>query len=195
MRILLTLLFVLALAATVQAGDADKLDQIDGIADGPGRIQIQGTLTTADPTWHRWRGVDYNQVSLDCNLAMTYEYTADPHYQVFCVQATDANPIQIWTAPITGQFDTVLYLYCDPFDAMNSTANCVTVDDDNGDGLLSFIGTATTVTLAPGAAYWLVICGYGATSLGEFLIETSDNVILCTTPAEESTWGAIKTLY
>ena len=194
MRILLTLVFVLALAAAVQAGDPLKIDEIDGVSDGPGRVQIQGTLTLNDPFWHRWRGVDYLQVSPDCNLDMTYEYTTDVPYHVFCIQATDTNPIQIWTAPITGQFDTVLYLYCDPFDPMNSTENCVTVDDDNGDGLLSFIGAVTTVTLVPGTSYWLVVCSYG-TTVGEYLIETSDNVVLCTTATDESTWSLIKSLY
>jgi hypothetical protein len=192
---LLTLAFIVALAVTAQASDQLKYDPIDGAPVIPNRVQIQGTLTLQDPTWHRWRGVDYNQVSLDCNLAMTYEYTSDPHYQVFCIESTNTSPIQIWTAPVTGQFDTVLYLYCDPFDPLNSTENCVTVDDDGGDGLLSYIGLTTNVTLTPGVDYWLVICGYGATTVGQYTIQTSENVILCTTPVDEATWSAIKSLY
>ncbi|MFH1572619.1 MAG: hypothetical protein ABIG68_01470 [Acidobacteriota bacterium] len=195
MKTLLTLIVMLLLAAGVQAGDPLKIDEHDGIPPSTIRFDIPGTIDTSDPTWHRWRGVDYYQVSLDCNLTMTYEYASDPYYDAYCVQVSNTDPIQIWTAPIAGQFDTVLYLYCDAFDPANSTQNCITVDDDNGDGLLSFIGLVTTVTLQPGENYWLVICGYSPNSLGNYLIQTSDNVALCSVPVEELGWGALKNLF
>lgn len=196
MKYMLMLMAVLLLAASVQASpDLLKNDRIDAVPSNPGRVEIAGVLDANSPTWHRWRGSDYLQVSEDCNLAMTYEYSTDPHYDVYCVTASDDQPIQIWTAPVTGQFDTVLYLYCDPFDAANSTVNCVTVDDDNGDGLLSFIGAVTTVHLVPGAQYWLVICGYSPTAIGNYLIETSDNVDLCGVSVEDNDWGTMKSLF
>jgi len=195
MKTLLSLLFVLVLAVAAQAGDPAKIDSNDGIPNAPARIEITGALDANTPTWHRWRGSDYNQVSLDCNLAMTYEYTSDPHFDFYCVQVSDTQPIQIWTAPTAGQFDSVLYLYCDPFDPMNSTVNCITVDDDNGDGLLSFIGLVTTVTLQPGEQYWLVVCGYSASSIGNYLIQSSDNVDLCGVAAEDVPWSVVKDLF
>lgn len=195
MKALLTLFAILLFAGMVQAGDPMKIDEYDGIADLPGRIEIAGVLDSADPTWHRWRGSDYYQYSLDCMLDMTYEYSSDPHYDVYCIQVSDTQPIEIWTAPTDGQFDTVLYLYCDPFDPMNSTENCVTVDDDNGDGLLSYIGAITTITLTPGLNYYVVVCGYSASSLGNYLIQTSDNVGLCPVAADEVDWSTLKSLF
>ena len=195
MKALFTLMAILLLATCVQAGDPLKDDHFDGIADAPSRIEITGSLDANSPTWHRWRGSDYSQVGLNCDLAMTYEYSSDPYFDMFCIQVNDTEPIQIWTAPVDGQFDTVLYLYCDPFDPANSTENCITVDDDNGDGLLSFIGAITTVTLQPGDTYWLVICGYSPSSVGNFLIQTSDNVTLCGVPADETDWSTIKSLF
>jgi hypothetical protein len=195
MKALLPILLVLLLAGVAQANDPLKVDQLDAVADIAERVDIAGTIDATDPTWHRWRGNDYSMVSLDCALDMTYEYSTDPYYEVHCITVTDTSPIEIWTAPITGQFDTVLYLYCDPFDPANSTENCITVDDDSGEGLLSHIGVLTPFGLVPGEQYWVVVCGYSPSSQGEYLIQTTPNVILCTTPVDEIGWGSLKALY
>jgi len=195
MKTMLTLFCILLLATAVQAEDLLKVDNLDAVPSNPARIEIAGSLDDTYPTWHRWRGTDYSQVSLECALEMTFEYSSDPYFDVFCVQVTDTEPIQIWAAPTEGQFDTVLYLYCDPFDSENSTVNCITVDDDNGDGLLSFIGAITTVTLQPGEQYWLVLCGYSPSATGNYLIQTSDNVELCGVATESHDWGTIKSLF
>ena len=90
-------------------------------------------------------------------------------------------------------FDTVIYLYCDPFDAMNPTVNGVYMDDDDGEGLLSAIFPENGVTLTPGNDYWFVICAYYYTQFGTYTVETSDNVALCgTVGTEDSTWSRLR---
>lgn len=195
MKQVIAILALVALAATAFAGDPIKdNDLVDYSFDTPSRIQITGTLDDSSPTWHRWRPNDYQAVSVDCQLPMEYEYTNDPRYDVYCFEVADTAPVEFVVDDAT--FDTVLYIYCDPFDVAQPTVNGVIFDDDDGEGLWSAIQLSDNVTLQPGNEYWLVICAYSATQTGTYSIMTSDNVALCGGVANEaSDWSTIKALF
>lgn len=63
--------------------------------------------------------------------------------------------------------DTVLSLYCDPFEPTDAQANLVAYDDDGGDGLLSAFDGSEGAFLQPNTTYWLVISLFSTTSIGE----------------------------
>ena len=192
MRQVLTIVLILLVASAVFAA---KPDSRDGIPESSARIDIPGYLDSTDPLLDRWRPNDYQAVSLDCMLPMEYHYSSQPYYHEYCVMATDTQPIEIWTVYDLTDFDTVLYLYCDPFDPANTTDNCVIFDDDDGEGLMSMFGVWDNLTLTPNIPYFLIICSYSGGYTGDYVIQTSENVMLCSTPVERSDWSAIKTLY
>jgi hypothetical protein len=193
MRQIAIVLLAILVAGAALAADPLKTDTTDYTLDQPARIQITGELTVNSPTWHRWRPDSYTELSLDCMLNFTYEYTTDPHYDMYCFNVSTSDPVE-FVVDDAG-FDTVLYIFCDPFDPNNSTTNGVFMDDDDGEGLFSAIMTTDGVTLTPGNDYWLVVCAY-STTYGAYSIQTSDNVALCgSVPADDTNWSSLKALF
>ena len=194
MKKAIVLLLAVAVAAVAIASDLPKdPDRVDYVMDTPSRITIDGELTDATPTWHRWRPDSYSELSLDCMLNFTTDYATEPHFDQYCLNVSTSDPVEI--VVMAAAFDTVIYLYCDPFDPANPTVNGVFMDDDDGDGLLSAILAADGVTLTPGLDYWLVICSYSST-IGTYSMETSDNVSLCGSVGVENTsWSSVKGLF
>jgi hypothetical protein len=64
--------------------------------------------------------------------------------------------------------DSVLFVYCTPFDALNPTTNMRAWDDDGGVGLGSAIVAADGVAMVPNEVYTLVVSGFGNTDLGTY---------------------------
>src|SRR6056297_3334051 len=190
-----TVLILALLIATVAFAD-DPMKGIDNseyTIDAPGRLEITGELTESSPTFSRWRPNDYQAVSVDCMLPMEYNYSTEPYYDTYCLNVTDGEAIEVVVTDAS--FDTVIYLYCDPFDPINAMDNAVIFDDDDGAGLQSAIQLTDNVMLTPGNDYWLVVCAYSSQT-GTFTIQTSDNVELCGgVPVQNSDWSSIKQLF
>ena len=170
------------------------IDTVDYVLEAPSRLVIEGELTVDSPIFHRWRPASYEDLGLNCDLEMTSDYSNEPYFELFCFNVSDSEPVEFLVDP--ADFDTVIYIYCDPFNPDDATLNGVFMDDDDGPGLLSAITVDDGVTLAPGADYWLLVCSYGANATGTFTVTTSDNVVLCGTVAtDEVEFGMIKSLY
>lgn len=73
--------------------------------------------------------------------------------------------------------DSVMFVYCDPFDPANPDVNLVAWDDDDGDGLASAIIPADGVAIDADTTYFLVIAGYGATALGTYTLDLGGNAV------------------
>jgi len=194
MKKVITIVLIMAFATMAFAADLPKdPDTVDHVMDSPSRIVITGELTDSSPTWHRWRPSSYEELGLDCDLVFTSDYTTEPHYDMYCFNVSDSEPVE-FVVDDAG-FDTVIYLYCDPFDPMDPTVNGIYMDDDDGDGLNSAIVAENGVTLMPGYDYWFVICSYSST-IGSYSVMTSDNVALCGGVAvENSNWSTVKSLF
>ena len=196
MKKAIVILLTLMIATVAFAADdpIKEPDNRDYVMDQPSRIVIADELTEASPTFHRWRPASYEDLGLNCDLVMTSDYSADPHYDQHCFNVTTDAPVEFVVTD--AGFDTVIYIYCDPFDANDATLNGVFMDDDDGAGLNSAIVVADGVTLTPGNDYWLVVCGYWSAQFGTYSISTSDNVALCGTVATDaSTWSNVKGLF
>ena len=194
MKQAIVILLALMIATVAFASDLPKdPDTRDYVMDQPSLMVIAGELTDASPTFHRWRPASYSDLGLNCDLVMTSDYTTEPHYDQYCFNVGTSEPVEFVVTDAT--FDTVIYIYCDPFDAADATLNGVFMDDDDGDGLNSAILTTDGVTLTPGNDYWFIICSYSST-VGTYSVSTSDNVNLCGTVAtESSTWSNVKGLF
>ncbi|MFO7654831.1 MAG: hypothetical protein R6X25_13600 [Candidatus Krumholzibacteriia bacterium] len=189
----LGILLLLVSTATARPGPA-----VDSRADAPNersRLEILGSLETSDAMFLRSFPSDYSAVSLDCDLVLQYQATEPTYYDVHCITVVDADSIEIEVTE-GDLLDTVLILYCDPFDPEHSGDNAVVYDDDGGAGGLSAIFATDGVTLTPGQEYWLVICGYTHHSQGPYTIATSANIALCeSTAVSPATWTSVKRAY
>ena len=68
--------------------------------------------------------------------------------------------------------------------------------DSDGDSLLSAFTLEDNLVLSPGSDYWLVLSTFSPGATGDFTINTSDNVELCGSVANESrSWTELKGLY
>jgi hypothetical protein len=189
---------VITFALVLVAGFAfanEKIAEGDYSIQNPSRAEITGELDGNSPTWNRSFGSGVPSPA--CAFPLSLSANTGQYYDVICVQATDQNPIEVEvTVEGTSINDTTLHLFCEGFDAGNSTANAVYYNDDGGEGLLSAFTAANNVVLAPGTNYWLVLSTFSANDMGTYRIVTSDNVTVCgTVNADAVDWSAIKGLF
>ncbi len=193
MKKVIAIAMVMVFATLAIAADLPKdPDTVDYIMDSPSRIVITGELTEASDTWHRWRPSSYSELGLDCDLVFATDYTTEPYFDMYCFTVANSDPVEFVVD--AADFDTVIYLYCDPFDPMDPTVNGIYMDDDDGEGLLSAITADNGVTLMPGYNYWFIICSYSST-MGTYSVTTSDNVDLCGVAVENSSLSTVKSLF
>lgn len=194
MRIVIALLLCVVLMTTVafageKTTDTDNASPVTTVRD-----TWTGSLTSTSPVWDRIFG---GAVSLECASNVSDSSQDGEYFELFCVEVTDSSPIEIIMDPaLTDITDTIIMLYCEPFDAANPAANVVSVDDDGGEGLLSAFTVADNITLTPGNTYWLVVSTFYSATEGNFGLQTSDNVVDCGSVAlEQTTFGALKANY
>ena len=141
----------------------------------------------------------YNQgsVSTQCDAEALDSANDGMYFDLICLHVDDSNPIElIVDAEGTDIIDTVLTLYCSPFDPMHPEQNVVAFDDDSGVNTLSALTLSDNIVLTEGQEYWLVVSTYGAGMTGNFSIQRSSNVFDCGVVSDEDTsWGSVKGLY
>ncbi len=193
-QILIMTLILSLVLATVALAEPKLPDTKDAVIQNPVLLVITGTLDENSPTWDR----GYNNVDapdLSCNFPLLDSLDGQ-YYDVFCVTGTDDNPVEIIVdAAATTVGDTHMELYCDPFDPMNPLEQAVFSDDDDGEGLMSAFTLEDGLVLS-GGDYWLVLTTFSSGDMGDFVLNTSDNVIICGGVAvENQTWSHLKSIY
>ena len=190
---MLCIMLVLA-AGTVQAMEK-RPDMVNAAAKTSFNPPESGSLTAASGTYDRIYNL--GAVATDCTGEAVDSANNGMYYDLYCLQVDDTNPIElILDANGTNIIDTVLTLYCSPFDPVQPELNVVAFDDDSGEGTLSALTAARNIALAPGQEYWLVISTFGANMTGDYVLQKSSNVFDCGAVANErATWGNIKGMY
>jgi hypothetical protein len=187
----LALIFATSSALAVEK----KPDLMNVVAKATLTPPVAGSLTTSSGTYDRI----YTSGGVDAQCgAEAFDSANDGMYfDIYCLQVDDNNPIDlILDANGTNIADTVLTLYCSPFNPTQPQLNVVAFDDDSGESTLSAITAAQIVRLVEGQEYWLVISSYGANMTGDYVIQKSSNVYDCgVVTNERATWGAIKGMY
>jgi len=191
MNKLTIILLTLLIAGVAFAEKVPDVDEARPILDS--RAVFSGTLDANSETWNRFFG---GSVSLECMSEVIDSSTDGQYYEVFCIMTTDMEPIEVVVDPDgTTIGDTVMALFCDPFNVDDPMTNVVSYDDDGGEGLLSAFLPADGITLTPGDTYWLLLSTFGAGAMGDFVITTSDNVTDCVVAADGKSWSSLKGLY
>lgn len=199
MKITIVSILMLTLVAGLAFAAGDKRpDDVDVTMQMTSRIQITGSFTESSPVWDRGYGYDVPAPE-SCDYPLTAAYYTGQYYDMHCINASNTDPVEIAVDEATTLDDTTLHIFCEAFDPAMPLDNCVFFDDDDGPGLFSAITVDDNVVLSPGVNYWLVVSNYGSGDpgdMGDFVINTSDNVVLCGGVANEATdWSSIKALF
>ncbi len=126
---------------------------------------MSGNLT-GGPTYDR---IFTSDVDPGCNATSTFSGSGvGVQYMSIAVHTTVAseNMIAALNAGGTTISDTVLSLYCEPFDPANADLNLVAYDDDGGSGLLSAFDGSEGATVTSGNTYYLVVSLFSPGSIG-----------------------------
>lgn len=128
-----------------------------------GVATFSGSLT-GGPTYDR---IFTSDVQNDCTATSTFsgsgtgvEYAMVPIYS-----PTGATLVGTLDNPGTDIDDTVLSLYCDPFDPANADLNLVGYNDDFS-GLISGFDGTEGIVLAPNTQYFLVVSLFSPGDIG-----------------------------
>lgn len=192
---MLTVAGLLALAVG-PAPAAEKMPDLVNVAAEPSwNPPVSGSLTTLSGVWDRIYNL--GDVAPGCGAEALDSANDGMYYDLYCLQVDDNQPIElVLDANGTNIIDTVLALYCDPFNPEDPTAGLIAYDDDGGVGTLSAFSAADGIVLQPGSEYWLVISSYGAGMTGDYVVQASSNVYDCGSVSREATsWGTVKGLY
>ena len=196
MKKAIVLLLILAVSAGFAIAADKPIDNEEYTIQNPGRILITGVLDTSSPLWDR--GVDYSAPPApNCDFPFVDHGSGPAAYDQHCFRVTDTSPVEMEVVDPTTVYDTTLYIFCEGFDAAFPLNEGVFWDDDGGVGLRSAFTLSDNIVLTPGVDYWLVVSVYyHTTTLGDYTIQTGDNVTLCGSVANENTdWSSIKSLF
>ncbi len=157
---------------------------------------VHGEFAPASRHWMRGVPARADEVRLDCGLDLTARIMEwESPYALYCLEVSDREPIEVWTDAAATEYDPVLYLFCEPFDAVGAVSTAIAFDDDGGPGCMAMFAAADGLRLEPGRTYWLMIAWYDSPDEGRYLIQVSDNVGFCSVADEATDWGSVKSLY
>ena len=127
---------------------------------------VSGSLNGA-PTYDR---IFTGDVDPNCNATSTFSGSGvGVPYAVIEVHTTNPageNMVVSVNDGSTDLVDTVISLYCAPFDPDNADQNLVAYDDDGGTGLFSAITDGDGAFMRSGESYYLVLSIFDPLDLG-----------------------------
>ena len=121
---------------------------------------VVGVLDMFSPHYDR---IESNDVDPNCNAPSTDSAQDNMPFAAIPIHSpAGGNLLAEITEDGTNVPDTVMSVYCDPFDPADPMANLIAFDDNTGIGLLSQINSVKGAALAADTRYWIVV----STSLG-----------------------------
>lgn len=159
----------------------DAFDDTD-LAEGAGRPMLKadsvmGMLDGTDSTWNRIFNNTATSADLACTLASTDSGNDNQFFDVYEIEVTAAETLE--AEIVSGDFDTVMAIYCDPFDAAMPMNNLIFYDDDDGTGTLSAFTAADGIDLSPGMTYWVVVSSFGANGVtGNYQLDLTSPTVM-----------------
>lgn len=125
---------------------------------------LSGELRSNAPRIDRV-AAEQNTISLSCNLPAEDSAFDQCEYALIPFHSSTGGPFQLKMDPFATTIpDTVLYLYCSPFDPAQPEKNLISFNDDFNGSLLSGFGPGLELTLVPDYTYWLVLSTFNALS-------------------------------
>lgn len=182
------LMFVLCLVALVAgsafvyAGISEKTtDTLNYQVSPVSRSDSTAGNVDGSSTFDRTFSVTYDGT---CNASSLDSSQNGVGYEVFAFHTTVAENLDASTTD-GGLGDSVMFVYCDPFDPANPASNLVAWDDDDGSGFMSAITPADGVAMAADTTYYMVITGWSPTDLGNYTLDLGGNFVFG--PAQQPT--------
>lgn len=185
-RLFLIGLCVMALAVTVPAADEKSPDTRDYRGAVAAGSQAGNLVNTQ--VYDRVFSVIYNGTCAATSSDSSQNGTA---YQVFQFHSPSGQMADIWTSQTGTLTDSVIFVYCDPFNPLTPSQNLVAWDDDDGAGMMSAITPADGVQLQPNTTYNLVVTGFSPTSTGTYTVDLGGDLVFGPAAPIPSvnTWG------
>ena len=91
------------------------------------------------------------------------------YYAVFPITSSVSENLEVEVvAANTTLSDTVMTLYCDPFDPADPMANAIAYDDDGAGYPYSGFYASDGIYLDAGVTYYLVLSTFSAGDMGDF---------------------------
>jgi len=134
---------------------------------------VTGTLDVSSQTWDR---IVSSSVDPGCNASSTPSAfgVGVPYLRFPVIVSAGVSNFEVTiVAEGTTVVDTVLALYCDPFDPANPAMNLVAYNDDidfDGGNLLSAFVFDDNIALGPGQ-YWIVVSTFAPGDFGDFQLD------------------------
>jgi hypothetical protein len=127
---------------------------------------IIGALDGSSPVYDRIYG---GSVDLTCNSSVYDSGVDGQYYAAVPIATTVSENLEAeFLAAGTTIGDTVMTLYCDPFDPANPSVNVVSYDDDGAGNLLSGFYASDGIFLDAGVQYWLVLSTFSGGVTGSY---------------------------
>ncbi len=158
---------------------------------------ISGTLNASSPTWDRLKDSG-SVVGTNCNGTASDSYNDGVPYAQFVIRTTTNENLIVQANAGNTDIDTLLLVYCYPFDPANPTNNLIAIDDD-GAGHPHPAFTATdNISLLANTDYVLVVTAYSTYPFqgphGNFEISLSGNWAISSTDFGDAPDPAYATL-
>jgi len=175
-----TIIGVMALAiatapwAAVSAADPEKTpDTVNFTLDPASRADSTTANIDGSQTFDRRYDVQYDGT---CNATSSDSYADGVGYVALAIHSptTENLVAEVSAADFS---DSVMFLYCDPFDPANPDQNLVAWDDDDGAGNLSAFSDADGFQIQADTTYWLVISTYGPGGTGNFTLDLGGDAV------------------
>ncbi len=171
--ILVALVTVVPLVASADAGGEKAPDTTEfTLGSGSRSDTTTGNLDGSQVFDRRW-DVTYDGT---CNATSNDSSQDGVSYQAFAIHSTATENL---VAEVTSGAlsDSVLFLYCDPFDPANPDQNLVAWDDDDGTGFLSAFTDADGYQIQANTTYYLVVTGWGPSDQGTFTLNLGGTAV------------------
>jgi hypothetical protein len=182
---------VLLVVAPGFAADNEKQpDTMDYTIDAANRSDTTSGNIDGSQTFDRRFLVTYDGT---CSAASSDSSNDGVGYEVFpfyspAGQAVDAEVV------LGTLSDSVMFVYCDPFDPANPDLNLLAWDDDGGVGLGSAMTPADGYMLDPFTQYYMVISGYSSASSGDYTLNLGGDLVFGQPTPYEAPEAGIPTL-
>lgn len=177
MRRNLVVLFVALVVAIAFSGFADLSEKTADLQDYslPAGDRSDTTAGNIDGTntYDRVYSVTYDGTCAATSSDSSQDGTS---YEVFPFYSPTGENLDAATTLGTLN-DTVMFVYCDPFDPANPSANLMAWDDDDGDGYASAITPADGFFITANTTYYMVISGWGPSDLGTYTLDLGGDAV------------------
>jgi hypothetical protein len=141
--------------------DQDTEHHFEGVTEAD---TYSGSFDISDPTWNRIIGTSTDPA---CAATSVDSSIDGQYYEAIPIFVTATENLAAEVTAFTGG-DSVIAVYCDPFDSLNPATNLVAYDDDGGVGFLSAFVDADGVQLNPGNQYWFIMTTFTNAVIGDY---------------------------